>query len=184
MTGATGTILGARVLEALRKLDVETHLVMSKWAEATLKYETDSYTPQDLRALASKHYSIRDVSAPISSGSFQTDGMVIVPCSMKSLAAVRIGYADDLIARAADVIMKERRRLVLVVRETPLSTIHLENMTSLSRNGAIIFPPVPAFYTRPETLDDVLNQTVGRILDMLQLQSSDFERWNGMKWKK
>jgi flavin prenyltransferase len=183
MTGATGSILGVRVLQALQKLDVETHLVMSKWAEATLKYELEEWTPTDVRALATKVYSIKDLSAPISSGSFQTDGMVIVPCSMKSLAAVRMGYADDLISRSADVILKERRRLVLVARETPLSTIHLDNMLSLSHAGAIVFPPVPAFYTKPKSLEDVVEQSVGRILDMFNLDTSNFERWGGMKWK-
>ena len=183
MTGATGAILGIKVLKALKKLDVETHLVMSKWAEATIKYETD-YKPLEVRDMASFSYSYKDLSAPISSGSFHHDGMIVVPCSMKTLAGIRIGYCDDLVSRAADVTLKERRRLVMVVRETPFSDIHLENMLSLSRSGAILFPPMPAFYTRPKTLADVEDQSVGRMIDMFHLDTGDFERWTGMNWSK
>lgn len=183
MTGATGAILGIKVLKSLSRLGVETHLIMSKWAEATIKYETD-YKPLDIRELASFSYSYREQSAPISSGSFQHDGMIIVPCSMKTLAGVRTGYCDDLISRAADVTLKERRKLVMVVRETPFSNIHLENMLSLSQSGAIMFPPMPAFYTRPKTLTDVEDQSVGRMIDMFDLDTGDFERWNGMDWSK
>ncbi|EXJ72347.1 3-octaprenyl-4-hydroxybenzoate carboxy-lyase UbiX [Cladophialophora psammophila CBS 110553] len=180
MTGATGAILGIRLLEKLRRLDVETHLVMSKWAEATIAFETD-YKIRDVRALASKVYSARDVAAPISSGSFKVDAMMVVPCSMKTLSSIATGYGDDLISRAADVTLKERRRLILMARETPLSGIHLENMMKVTQNGAIIFPPVPAFYIRPKTVDDIIDQSVGRLLDLMNIDTADFERWDGMR---
>ncbi|CAO2649184.1 Nn.00g101330.m01.CDS01 [Neocucurbitaria sp. VM-36] len=179
MTGATGSVLGVEILRILRRMNIETHLVISKWAAATLAYETD-YTVKDLRALAHKTYSAMDVSAPISSGSFRTQGMVIVPCSMKTLSAVATGYGDDLITRAADVILKERRKLVVVARETPLNGIHLQNMTTITRNGGIVFPPVPAFYTKPQSVDDIVKQSVGRILDMFDLDTGDFKRWSGI----
>ena len=180
MTGATGATLGITALIALRRLNVETHLVISKWAEATLKHETD-YNVSNLRALADHVYSINDLGAPISSGSFVVDGMIVGPCSMKTLSAISTGYSDDLISRAADVTLKERRRLVLVVRETPLSAIHLRNMLTATESGAIIFPPVPAFYTRIGTLDDLVTHTVGRILDIFGLDTADFPRWEGMR---
>lgn len=180
LTGATGTILGIKTLIALRRLNVETHLVMSKWAENTLKYETD-YTPANVRALADHVYSNYDMAAPIASGSFRVDGMVVVPCSMKTLAAISSGYCDDLIARSADVVLKERHRLVLVARECPLSGIHLQNMLSATQNGAIIFPPVPAFYIRPSSVDDLIDHSVGRILDLFDLDTADFSRWEGFK---
>lgn len=181
MTGATGTILGIKLLIALRRLNVETHLVISKWAEQTLKYETD-YHPSNVRALADHVYNINDMAAAISSGSFRVDGMIVVPCSMKTLASITTGLCDDLISRAADVMLKERRKLVLVARETPLSEIHLRNMLDVTRAGAIIFPPVPAYYIRPASVDDLVNQSVGRMLDMFDLDTEEFERWNG--WKK
>ncbi|KAE8156922.1 flavo protein [Aspergillus tamarii] len=178
MTGATGAILGIRLLERLREMNVETHLVISRWAVETIKYET-KYTANDVRALATRCYPVNDAAAAISSGSFQADGMIIVPCSMRTLSAVRTGFADDLICRAADVTLKERRKLVLVVRETPLSGIHLENMLDLTRYGAVIFPPMPAFYTMPESVDDIVTQSVGRMLDMFGLDAGNFERWDG-----
>lgn len=178
MTGATGAILGIRLLEKLRELGIETHLVISRWANETVRYET-SYTAKEIRQLASYTYSSQDAAAKISSGSFQTDGMIIVPCSMRTLSAVRTGFADDLICRAADVTLKEKRRLVLVVRETPLSPIHLENMLALARYDVVIFPPVPAFYTRPESIEDIVAQSVGRMLDMFGIEAGDFERWDG-----
>ncbi|KAH7412829.1 flavoprotein [Cadophora sp. MPI-SDFR-AT-0126] len=180
ITGATGVILGIKVLTTLRRLNVETHLIMSKWAEATMKYETD-YTPSNLRALADHVYGNNDMAAPISSGSFRTDGLIVVPCSMKTLAAISTGLCDDLISRTADVMLKERRRVVLVTRETPLSDIHLRNMLSVTQSGAIIFPPVPAYYVRPASVDDLVDQSVGRILDLFDLDSADFKRWNGWK---
>ncbi|KAL2783146.1 flavoprotein [Aspergillus keveii] len=181
MTGATGAMLGIKVLIALRHLNVETHLVLSKWAEATIKYETD-YHPSNLKALADHVHNINDMAAPISSGSFHADGMIIVPCSMKTLAAIHAGFCDDLISRAADVMLKERRKLVLVARETPLSEIHLRNMLQVTRAGAIIFPPVPAYYIRAAGVDDLIDQSVGRMLDLFDLDTGDFERWNG--WPK
>jgi len=180
ITGATGAPYAIRLLEILRDLGIETHLVMSKWALATLKYETD-LTEQQIRGLAIMNYTVKDMSAPPSSGSFQHDGMIIVPCSMKTLAAVRIGYCEDLISRSADVTLKEGRRLVMVVRETPLSDIHLENMLFLRRAGATIFPPVPAFYTKPQDLGDMVDQSVGRMLDCLGIHSEFFKRWDGFE---
>lgn len=180
ITGATGISIGVRVLQMLKQCQVETHLVMSKWGLATMKYETD-YTMDDIMGLASHIYTAKDVSAPISSGSFHHDGMIVVPCSMKTLAGIRMGYTEDLIVRAADVTLKERRKLLLVTRETPLSDIHLENVLFLSRMGAYIFPPVPAFYTRPQTVDDIIEQSSGRILDCFGIDTNSFPRWEGIK---
>lgn len=176
MTGATGAAIGVRVLTALKDLGVETHLVISKWARATIQLETP-YSVQDVIALASKTYSEHDQAAAISSGSFRVDGMVIVPCSMKTLAAIRCGYGDGLIARAADVTLKEQRKLVLVPRESPLNAIHLENMLSLTRAGAMMLPPMPAFYNKPATTDDIINHCVSRILDQFGLDNELTQRW-------
>ncbi|OQE34667.1 hypothetical protein PENCOP_c016G07091 [Penicillium coprophilum] len=181
LTGATGSILGIKVLIALRQLNVETHLVVSKWAEATIKYETD-YTISNIRALADHVYNINDMAAPIASGSFRVDGMIVVPCSVKTLASISSGICDDLISRAADVILKERRKLVLAVRETPLSSIHLRNMTTATEAGAVIFPPVPAYYIKPSSIEDLIDHSVGRMLDLFDLDTAGFERWTG--WKK
>lgn len=179
ITGATGTQIGVRLLEILKELGVETHLVMSKWGIAILKYETD-YQVDYVTSLATKTYSARDVTAPISSGSFVHDGMIVAPCSMKSLSAIRTGFTEDLIVRAADVSLKERRKLLLVARETPLSDIHLDNMLYLLRMGVTIFLPVPAFYTKPKTIDDIVEQTCGRILDNFGINIDTFERWDGI----
>lgn len=176
MTGATGAPLGIRLLEALRELEVETHLILSDWARATIKLETDT-SVDDVRALASHAYSARDLAASISSGSFRTDGMVICPCSMKTLSAIRIGYSDNLITRAADVTLKERRKLILVAREAPLSEIHLENMHYLARVGAVIFPPTVAYYARPASVDEVTDYVVGRVIDQLGIEHSLIKRW-------
>jgi phenylacrylic acid decarboxylase len=181
ITGATGALLGIKTLLALRALNIETHLIMSKWAEATIKYETD-YHPSNIKALADYTHNISDMAAPVSSGSFKTDGMIVVPCSMKTLAAIHAGFCDDLISRTADVMLKERRRLVLVVRETPLSDVHLRNMLEVTRAGAIIAPPVPAFYIKPGSVDELIDQSVGRVLDLFGLDTAGFERWEG--WKK
>lgn len=181
MTGATGAIMGIKILISLRRLNIETHLIISKWAEATIKYETD-YHPSNVRALADHVYNINDMAAPVSSGSFRTDGMIVVPCSMKTLAAINSGFCDDLISRTADVMLKERRKLVLVTRETPLSDIHLRNMLSVSQSGAIIFPPVPALYIKPASVEELIDQSVGRMLDLFDLDTEGFERWNG--WNK
>ena len=178
MTGATGAILGIKALIALRRLNVETHLIISHWAEATIRYETD-YTPAAVRALADHSYSNRDQAAPISSGSFRADGMIVVPCSMKTLAAIHAGYCDDLVSRAADVVLKERRRLVLGVRETPLSEIHLRNMLGVTQAGAIVCPTVPAFYTKPDTIEQLVDQMIGRMLDLFGFGADNFPRWDG-----
>lgn len=178
ITGATGVNLGVRILQLLKKLDIETHLIVSKWGIATMKYETD-FTLEDLHSSATYVYSSRNVAAPISSGSFLHDGMIVVPCSMKTLAAIRCGYTEDLIVRAADVTLKEKRRLLVVPRETPLSEIHLENMLFLARMGVTIFPPVPAFYTNPKSVDDIIEQSCGRILDCFGIHLDHFHRWEG-----
>jgi 4-hydroxy-3-polyprenylbenzoate decarboxylase len=176
ITGTTGSILGIRLLEALGALGVETHLVLSEWAERTIRIET-SYTVAEVLDLASTHYDNRNQAAPISSGSFRVDGMIIIPCSMHTLAAVAHGLADKLIARAADVTLKERRRLVIVPRETPLSTIHLRNMLVLSETGVSIVPPMPAFYNYPETVDDVVRHIVARVLDQFGIDNDLTVRW-------
>src|SRR6187549_3649253 len=177
ITGATGTIYGVRLLERLRESGVETHLVISRWGARTLLHETP-YSREQVEALATVNYAPADMGAAISSGSFRTDGMVIAPCSAKTLAAVAHGFGENLVHRAADVVLKERRRLVLVVREAPLSDIHLENMLKLSRMGAVMLPPVPAFYTNPVTIDDVVDQTVARVLDQFGIETTA-PRWDG-----
>ena len=178
ITGATGTILGVRLLQVLKERNIETHLILSNWGARTLVHETP-YSVARVQEMAIKCYGAQDQAAAVSSGSFITDGMVICPCSVRSLAAIAQGHGDSLVHRAADVILKERRKLVLVVRETPLSAIHLENMLRLSRMGAVIFPPVPAFYNHPKTIDDLVNQTVLRILDQFDLHLSSEDRWSG-----
>lgn len=178
ITGATGALFGIRLLERLRDLDVETHLVMSKWAERTIEHETP-YSVQDVRALASVVHGIQNQAAAISSGSFLTEGMIIAPCSVKTLGGIAAGLADNLINRAADVMLKERRKLVLVVRETPFNDIHLENMLKLSRMGAVIFPPVPAFYNHPTSIDDIVDHIVARALDQFRLNDGWNRRWDG-----
>lgn len=180
MTGATGAPLGVRLLEALHEMGVETHLVVSRWARATLRQET-GLSVAALSALATVSYSPEDQAAAISSGSFRIDGMVIVPCSMKTLAGIRIGFGESLISRAADVTLKERRKLVLVTRETPLSVIHLENMLELSRIGAMVMPPVPAFYNEPTTVADLVEHLTARILDQFGLELPGAKRWSGMR---
>jgi len=177
ITGATGVIYGVRILERLREAGVETHLVISRWGARTLLHETP-YSRDQVEALASASYAPADMGAVISSGSFKTDGMIIAPCSAKTLAAVAHGFGDSLVNRAADVVLKERRRLVLVVREAPLSDIHLENMLKLSRMGAVVLPPMPAFYNHPRTVDDVIDHTVSRVLDQFGLDGGS-ERWTG-----
>ncbi|KAJ3961583.1 phenylacrylic acid decarboxylase [Colletotrichum tropicale] len=179
ITGATGAQIGIHILQTLRRLNVETHLIISKWAAETIKYETD-YTPSAVKALADHAYSAHDLAAPIASGSYRVDGMIVAPCSVKTLAAINAGICDDLITRAADVCLKERKRLVLSVRETPFSEIHLRNMLEVTRAGAIIAPPVVGFYTKPSGIDDILNQMVGRLLDLFDLDSRAFERWDGI----
>ena len=179
ITGATGAVLGVRLLEVLGGLDgVQTHLVMSRWARTSIELET-GYTPREVAKLADVAYAWGDQAAAISSGSFTTGGMVVIPCSMKTLAGIRAGYAEDLLGRAADVTLKERRPLVLVPRETPLSVIHLENMLSLARMGVAIVPPVPAFYNHPQTISDIVDYFIARVLDQFGLPSPAANRWAG-----
>src|SRR5947207_10984475 len=176
ISGASGAIYGARLLELLRPLGLETHLVMSRSAEVTLALETD-LKPADLRARADVVHAIGDLAAPISSGSFQTLGMILAPCSIRSMAEIATGATTTLLTRAADVVLKERRRLVLLVRETPLHTGHLRTMTALSEMGAVIAPPVPAFYAKPDSLEDMVEHTVGRVLDLFDVDIGVVRRW-------
>ncbi len=179
ITGASGAVYGIRLLEALQATEgIETHLVLSSWAERTIGIET-TYSVEEVRALADHLYDYHDLAARISSGSFRTHGMVIAPCSMKSVASITCGYSENLISRAADVMIKEHRTLVLVPRETPLNVIHLENMTKLAQLGVVMLPPVPGFYARPKSIDDIVNHTVGKILDQLGIEHSLFTRWEG-----
>jgi 4-hydroxy-3-polyprenylbenzoate decarboxylase len=180
MTGATGAAYGIRLLAALGELGVERHLILSRWAEVTILKET-GHTAREVGAMASVLHSRDNQGAAIASGSFRHDGMIIAPCSMKTLSAIRYGFADGLIPRAADVTLKERRRLVLLARETPLNDIHLENMLALSRMGAVIAPPVPAFYSNPQTIGDLIDHTIGRVLDLFGLEMPQLRRWTGMR---
>src|ERR1700732_4447865 len=176
ISGASGVIYGVRLLELLRPLPIETHLVISRAAEVALAAETD-FNPAAVRARAYVVHAIGDIAAPISSGSFKTMGMVVAPCSIRSMAEIASGVTTTLLSRAADVALKERRRLVLLVRETPLHPGHLRTMTALSEVGAIIAPPVPAFYARPESLDQMIDQTLGRVLDLFGLDGGTVRRW-------
>ncbi len=178
ITGATGVIYGVRLLERLREAGVETHLVISRWGARTLLHETP-YSREQVEALASEVYAPNDMGAAIASGSFQAAGMMIAPCSVKTLGAIAHGYGDSLVHRAADVTLKERRTLLLSVREAPLSEIHLENMLKLARMGAIILPPMPAFYINPRTLDEVIDHTVSRMLDQFGIEVPGAHRWAG-----
>jgi len=178
ISGASGTVYGIRILELLGGTEIETHLVMSKSAEMTLAYETD-LKPKDIRTLAKVNHPSADIGASISSGSFQTMGMVVVPCSIKTMSEIATGVTSSLLSRAADVVLKERRRLVLAVRETPLHGGHLRTMVQLADMGAIIAPIVPAFYNRPKTVDDIINHTVGRLLDLFGIETSVVRRWQG-----
>lgn len=178
VTGASGTVLALRLLEELRKADVSTELICSAWGEKTLEWET-GHTLEDLKDLADRWYDNSDMAASVSSGSYPVDAVVVVPCSMKTVAAAACGYTDTLIARVCDVAIKERRRLVLVPREAPLSVIHLENLLKLARAGAMILPPMPAFYTRPQSLEQLIDETVGRILDHMGISTDLMTRWAG-----
>lgn len=179
ISGASGTIYGIKILEELKTRDIETHLIISKWGKATILKET-KYTLDEALALASFTYDEEEQGALISSGSFKTDGMIVAPCSMKTLAGIAHGYSENLLIRAADVCIKEKRRLVLLTRETPLSSIHLENMLKLSQIGVIIMPPVPAFYAKPRDLEEMILHTAGRVLDQFDIQVEGLKRWNGM----
>lgn len=176
ISGASGAVFGVRLLELLRDQDVETHLVMSKSAEVTLACETDLKVA-DVQALADVCYPASDIGAAISSGSFKTMGMVVAPCSVRSLAEIATGVTSSLLTRAADVVLKERRRLVLMVRETPFHTGHLRNMVQLSEMGAVIAPPVPAFYILPQSLEEVVDHSLGRVLDLFDIDTGKMRRW-------
>jgi len=178
ISGASGTIYGVRLLELLKGTDIETHLVMSKSAEMTLVYETD-LKPKDVRALATVNHPIADIGASISSGSFPTMGMIVVPCSIKTMSEIATGVTSSLLSRAADVALKEKRRLVLAVRETPLHGGHLRTMTTLADIGAVVAPIVPAFYNKPKSVDDIINHTVGRLLDFFGIETKVVKRWQG-----
>ena len=178
ITGASGVIYGIRMLEALRALGVETHAMISRSAEITLASETNLKLA-DLHRLADHVHPVADISAPPASGSFRTRGMVIAPCSVRSMSEIATGVTSSLLTRAADVTLKERRRLVLMVRETPLHTGHLRNLTALSEMGAVIAPPVPAFYPNPTSLDEMIDHTVGRVLDLFELDHDGVKRWSG-----
>ena len=179
ITGATGTIFGVRILQMLHGSGVETHLVVSKWAARTLTHETP-FSLKEVQDLATTSYGSGDQGAAISSGSFVTLGMVIAPCSMRTLAAIAHGLGDNLIHRAADVVLKERRKLVLVVRESPFNEIHLENMLKLARMGVVILPPVPAFYNHPQSLDDMINHVAMRVVDQFDIHLDVMNRWDGV----
>jgi 4-hydroxy-3-polyprenylbenzoate decarboxylase len=176
ITGATGIIFGNRLLQTLRRLEIESHLVVSQAGDMTRAYETQLSAKQ-LRALADVSYPIHDVGAPISSGSFRTLGMVIAPCSIRSLSEISHGTTSTLLTRAADVVLKERKRLVLLVRESPLTTTHIRNMLAVTEAGGIIAPPMPAFYTRPQTIDDLVDHTIGRTLDLFGIEMGNLQRW-------
>jgi 4-hydroxy-3-polyprenylbenzoate decarboxylase len=178
ITGATGSIYGVRILERLREAGVESHLIVTRWGARTLLHETP-YSKEQVESLATQSYNASDMGAAISSGSFKTDGMIVAPCSAKTLGAIANGYGDNLVHRAADVTLKERRRLVLALREAPLSDIHLENMLKLSRMGAVVMPPVPAFYTMPQTVDDIVDHSVARLLDLFGVEVKGAARWTG-----
>ena len=178
MTGSTGAIFGVRLLEVLKATEVESHLIISKWAQRTLEHET-RYSVEQVRGLANVVHSPGDMGASISSGSFKTEGMVVIPCSVRTLGCIANGYGEHLVHRAADVVLKERRRLVLLVRETPLSEVHLENMLKLARIGVSILPPMPAFYNHPQTVDDIVNHIVARVLDQFDLPAPFAKRWDG-----
>lgn len=178
ISGASGIIYGVRALEMLRECGIDTHLVMSKSAELTLHHESDM-SLADVRALATEVHAIKNVGASIASGSFVTAGMLVAPCSIRSMSEIATGVTSSLLTRAADVVLKERRRLVLMVRETPLHTGHLRTMVQLSEMGAVIAPPVPAFYSSPASLDEMVTQTVGRVLDLFEIPSDQVKRWQG-----
>lgn len=176
ISGASGTVYGIRLLEALRDLKFETHLVMTRSARLAMSYET-SLKPADIESLATFNHRNEDIAASISSGSFRTLGMVVAPCSIRSLSEISTGVTSGLLTRAADVVLKERRRLVLMVRETPLHLGHLRNMTQVTEIGAIVMPPVPALYHRPQSVDDIVNHSVGRVLDLFGIENTLVRRW-------
>jgi len=179
ITGATGAVYGIRQLQILSDMpDIETHLIISSAGEQTIEIETE-HLADEIKGLANFAYDIDDISAPVASGSFKNDGMIIAPCSMKTLSSIAHSYADNLLTRTADVALKERRRLMLLVRETPLHTGHLKNMVSVSEMGGIILPPTPAFYHNPRTIQDIVDQIIGKSLDLFGIEHTLYRRWNG-----
>ncbi|RFA32970.1 phenolic acid decarboxylase subunit B [Virgibacillus dokdonensis] len=176
ISGASGAIFGIKILESLHELGVETYLIISDWAKATINLETN-YSLKEVESLATVVHSKNNLAASVSSGSFRVDGMIIAPCSMKTLASIRVGFSDNLISRTADVMLKEHKKLILLTRETPLNTIHLENMLALSQMGVVILPPTPAFYNNPSCIDDVVNHIVARTLDQLDIENDLTKRW-------
>jgi 4-hydroxy-3-polyprenylbenzoate decarboxylase len=178
LTGATGAILGVRLLEALKGSEVESHLVISNWARRTIEHETP-YTFNQVCEMATVFHNSNNMAAEISSGSFITEGMVVIPCSMRTLGSIAHGSGENLVHRAADVVLKERRRLVLVARESPLSELHLENMLKLSRMGVRIVPPMPAFYNHPKSIGDIVDHIVARVLDQFDIPAPFAKRWDG-----
>lgn len=183
ISGASGAIYGVRLLQILKPLPIETHLIMSRSARMTLAQETD-FTIADVNALADTHYSSEDMGAAISSGSFKTLGMIVAPCSVRSLSEIASGVTSTLLTRAADVVLKERRRLVLMLRETPLHAGHIQSMARVTEAGAIVAPPVPAFYNRPETIDQMVDHTLGRMLDLFDIDTGLVKRWTGLNPEK
>jgi 4-hydroxy-3-polyprenylbenzoate decarboxylase len=179
ITGASGTVYGIRLLEALSNIGVETHLILSDSAKITMAMET-SFTPSYVESLATEVHSAKNVGASIASGSFRTLGMVVAPCSVHTMSDIAWGSTSNLITRAADVVLKERRRLILLFRETPLHAGHIKTMAQVTENGAIVMPPVPALYTNPKSIDDIINHTVGRVLDLFDLDNDLVKRWNGI----
>ena len=179
ITGASGVIYGIRLLEVLSQKSIETHLIISEAAETNIRYETD-WKIEDVKALANFSYDIRDIGARLASGSFKRDGMIVAPCTVKTMAALANSYAENLLIRAGDVTLKERGELVLLVRETPLHIGHLRNMERLTEMGAIIFPPAPAFYHRPKTIQDIVDHTIGKVLDIFGIEHNLFQRWSGL----
>jgi len=177
ITGASGVVYGKRLLEVLQKKKIETHLIISKTAEKIIEHELEA-TKKDIEKLASHVHSVDDLAAKIASGSFRTDGMIIIPCSMKTLAGIAHGYAENLILRVADVMLKEKRKLILVPRETPLNIIHLRNMLELAKQGVVIVPAMPAYYHRPKNVSDVVDYVVGKVLDCLEIKHTLFKRWS------
>jgi len=179
ITGASGAVYGIRLLDVLRCVGIESHLVLTPAARETIRLETDR-SVEEVKALAAQAHAIDDIGSTIASGSFKTSGMVVIPCSIKSLSAIAHSYNHNLLVRAADVTLKERRRLVLVVRETPLHQGHLRTMLQMSEMGAVVLPPVPAFYHSPKTLDDIIDHTVGKVLDLFDVEHDLFQRWRGL----
>jgi 4-hydroxy-3-polyprenylbenzoate decarboxylase len=178
ISGASGAVYGVRLLQLLRRLDIESHLVMSRSAQVTLAHET-SYSLAEVRAMASMSYTNADIGAAISSGSYRTMGMIVAPCSIKTLSEIATGVTSSLLPRAADVMLKERRRLVLMVRETPLHLGHIRSMAALTEAGGIVYPPVPAFYANPGSIEEMIDHTLGRVLDLFDIEANTVRRWEG-----